>query len=482
MADDTVSRTLHSVARGAGVMFIGTMVSKAIMYFYRLVVARWLGPADYGLLSLALSVFWLSVTISHMGVPAGVERYVSDYIGREDEEGIKGMVYAGLGITLPWSLIVAAGVFLSAGTISRLAFHEPSLAIYLKAFALGIPFQILYKNMEKVVQAFREFRYEVYVDRLFRSLATLGVTLALFYLGFGLMGAVLAQLVSIVLSSLLILYFLESRVRSLFRSSTSPEFEPRKLVSFSWPLFLSGVIGTFVGKVDTFMLGYFDAARTVGIYNAALPTAQLLMVVGGTFSTALFPNVSQLYGRERKEDAIRLASTALKWMFSIVFPALLLMVLFARPGLRLLFGHEYVGAAVALSILGTAYFLNVMMNYAGSFIKAEDRTRLTALNTGAVSVLNIGLNYLLIPIYGLSGAALATASAMAFGGFLAAFEVYYLFGVQPFELRRFAAPFLASVLSAGGVYAVTERLFRVTPVWVLVPAFFAFLLLYAVLF
>lgn len=483
--DDDVSRSLKTVAKGAGILFIGTMLSKAIMYVYRIIVARpdiGLGAEAYGELSLALGVFWVGATLSQIGIPKGVERYVSEYIGQDDEEGIKGMIHTGLKITIPWSIIVAATLFLTADLIATYAFHNSGIGPYVRIFALGLPFQALFKNGENIVNAFRAFQYSVYVDKLFRSLVTLGLTVLLIYMGYGLLGAVIAQLIAIISSGLLMLYYIQTRVFPIFRTDTSPRSEPWRLLSFSWPIMLSATIGLVVGWTDTFMLGFFDTTENVGIYNAALPTAQLLLVVGTVFSTSLFPNLAELYGKGKKTQALIITESTVKWIFSLAFPAVLLMILFAGPILHILFGNIYVQGAVALSILGAAYFIRVLMIYAGSFIQSEDRTIFLTVNSFIVAILNIVLNYILIQQYSTTGAAMATAFSLTIGSLLAATEAYYFFGVQPFRLKKLLPSFFAATIAAGTVYIITTYTFMVTPLWVLLPSLLLFLGLYGIIF
>lgn len=486
--DEDIERSVKGVARGAGILIVGAFASKAIMYFYRLVVARYLGSADYGLLSLALAVFWVSVTFSTLSVPSGVNRFVSRFIGEEKEDRVKGVVVSAAQLTLPMSLVVASVLLVAAPTISSRVFDNPGLTIYLRIFALAIPFQVVYQIVSSVAEAYKRMEYIAAVDKLYRSLATLLVTVALVFAGYGLLGAVVAQLVAIITASMLILYLVEFRVFPVLRREGNGFRNRRELFHYSYPLLLGSIIGLFTGWTDTVMLGFFDTASNVGIYNAALPTAQLMSVVGIGFANILFPTVSTLYGEGKKQESVTVASTAIKWMFAAAFPMLAIMVFFSRPMLRLLFGNVYAAGGLALSVLAVAYFVSSMSNYAGQFIKSEDRTKLLMFNSIAVSVLNVALNWVLIQHFmgtsfgSQTGAGIATAVSLAFGGLLAVGEAYVIFGVQPFRVRRLLPAFFAGVLSAVIVYAGVKAVHDPTPAWLLVPGFAAFAVLYAVFF
>lgn len=485
MAD---SSTLRTMAKGAGILAIGTFLSKFIMYFYRIAVARYLGPGDYGMLSLGLAVFFISTTFSNLGMSSGVTRRISDRRGRDDESTVADVVWTEILITVPWSVVIAAAVFLGAEQIATLAFHNPDMTRIIRVFAIAIPFQTLYSSGSSIVQGFNEVQYMAYVDKIFRSLFTLVVTLVLLYLGYGVMGAVVAQVGAALFAAMLIFYYAETRVFPLLASSPSLS-ERSWLFDYSWPLFLSGVIGLVVGWTDTILLGFYDVASEVGVYNAALPTAQTLNIIRISMAATLFPTISTMYGSGEQEKAMDIASVALKWMFMFAFPGLVLMILFAGPVLRLLFGGQYVGASVALALLGTAYFVRTMTNHADSFIKSEERTRLSLFNSVVVAALNLGLNIVLIPYFqalpnytASAGAALATATSMSVGALLATAEAYYIFGVQPYRLKSFLPSLVSTAVAAGVVYALLHATYETIPVWILIPAFLAFGVLYFALF
>lgn len=481
--DADVEDAIKWVARGAGVMIIGTFASKAIMYFYRILVARYLGAADYGTLSLALAVFWVFMAFGNLNIQAGVERFVSKYVGSgEDDSKIKGVIVSGFSVTVPTTLLAAVILFFMAPLIASHFFDSPDAVLYLRVFAVAMPFQLIYQMFSNVSSAHKQLGYVALVDKIYRSLATLTVTAALIFAGYGLMGAVIAQLVAILTASLLMLYLVETRVFSFLRTPSKEFRNYHELFHYSYPLLFTSIIGLVTGWTDTLMLGWFDTTSNVGIYNAALPTAQVLGVFGTGFSSILFPVVSSLYGEGKKEKSVDVAATGVKWLLAMSFPLLLVTMVFASPIMRLLFGEVYTAGATALLVLGVAYFTHAIASYAGAYIKSEDRTKLSLLNSGVAAVLNFGLNLYLVPKYSTTGAGIATAISLAAGATLAMAEVYLLFGVNPLRIRKLLPSFLATTGAAVTTYGLVKLLYDPTPPWVLIPAFLLFGALYAVLF
>jgi len=178
MGDD-MDASLKTLAKGVGIMYIGTFLSKVLMYLYRIVVARediGLGPEAYGLISLGMAVFWIGVKVSRLGTGPGIIRFVTDYMGKDEEERIPTVMAAAASLAVPAALMMAGGIFALADIIAVRIFDNAALTPIIRVFALAIPFQILYGTVESLVKAFRDMKYIAITDKIFRSLFTLVAT------------------------------------------------------------------------------------------------------------------------------------------------------------------------------------------------------------------------------------------------------------------------------------------------------------------
>jgi len=97
--EDFLGESLRKIAKGAGIGFTGTFIGMALGYLSRMVIARFLGASDYGLVCLAFAGVSIAVSLSLVGLPAGVTRYVSFYKGKGDKGRIKGTIISALKIS-----------------------------------------------------------------------------------------------------------------------------------------------------------------------------------------------------------------------------------------------------------------------------------------------------------------------------------------------------------------------------------------------
>ncbi len=471
-----LNESLRKIAKGAGIVLIGTLIGRAFGYGSRIVIARFLGASDYGLISLGFAALTMAVALAAIGLPAGVTRYISFYKGKEDKGRTKGTIIAAIKMNFPISLVFTLLLFFGAGWISIHVFHDANLTPVLRIFSITVPFLVLARNLLSATVGFQEMRYQVYTQQIFLEVFKLAGIIIFVALGFGVIGAAWGWVIAIVLMSFLAFYFLQKKVFPIFNSRVKAIPTDRELFAFSWPLIFVGIAGMVMGFMDTLMLGYFCSAYEVGIYNAALPTAMLIRMPSLALASIFMPVITELYAREKYDDLKETYSAVTKWVLSLAFPAFLLMALFSNDIIKILFGAEYIIGAEALAILAFGFLMSTVLARASAIVSALGRTKITmgCYLTGAVT--NFCLNLYLIPIFGINGAAMATATSSVFLGVLYFIFAYRISKMQPFK-QNHLKPIFSAIVAVLIVYALTKYLIGVS-FFVLVVMLFVFLAVY----
>lgn len=474
--EEHLNESLRKIAKGAGIGFTGAFIGMAFGYLSRIVIARFLNPEGYGLITLGIAGMSIAATLASLGLPSGIRRYVSFYKGKGDEGRIKGTILGALKISFPLSLFLAILTFIGADWISIHVFNELKLTPILRIFSIAIPFSVLAQNLVSSTIGFQDLRYKVYVNDIFQNTFKLAAIVTLLLLGFGVLGAAWGWVLAIILTPFLAFYFLDKKLFPIFRSKIKSIPVEKELFSFSWPLIFVSAAGLVIGWTDTLMLGYFSTASDVGIYNVALPTAMLLMNITVAFSMIFLPVASELYGRNRIEDLRTAYSAVTKWVFSLTLPIFLLMALFSESIIQIIFGSAYIPGAIVLSILAAGFFIDSATGPVSSIIQTCGRTKINMGCSFIGAGTNFTLNFLLIPVYGIKGAAIATASSYVLMKIALLISAYRIAGMQPYKMS-YLKPLLASVIAVSVVYAVTKYFIGVS-FFVLAVMFFVFLLLY----
>ncbi len=322
-------------------------------------------------------------------------------------------------------------------------------------------------------------KYMVYVRDLFQNSTRLLILIIVLLLGYGVYGAAFAYTFALIATPFVAFYYL-NKIFPVFSKGIKAVSMNNELFSFSWPLMFAGMLGLVIGWIDTLMLGYFLTPADVGIYRASLSTAALLMIVLGSLGAIFFPVITEFYSRGEREELENTNAVVTKWILMIVLPLILLMMIFSKQVLYILYGAEYIAGAMALCILGFSYLIISLFSPTNSIIQVIGRTKLIMVNTCVSATLNVILNLWLIPIYGINGAAIATGISILTGSILAFGEVNVITGIQPIKLN-YAKIFLASLVSVAFIYAITKSFFGIRPIYVLIFMFLFYMGAYFIL-
>ncbi len=478
---DADQKALNALAKGAGVTAIGMMVSKALTYLYRVSIARFVGPEAYGQLSLAMMVVGIGSTVAYLSMGQGLKKFIPEFRTRDEFSKIRGMVLSALQMSLPVAVLIWAAVFFGAEFIATKAFGNTALIPLLKLMSFTVLTGTVTQTLFDTTLAFNKIIYKTGTIRILKNVIQLGVTIGLLLVGFDVIAAVWGTLISSIIAMLLGLYFVEKKIGPILTADVKPEYDRRKLLRYSSPLLLSGIIGTMMGWADTALLGYYMTDFEVGLYNAALPTAILILLPHKAIGSLALTSFSEL--KERNEEKVEASmQTATRWVFSLVFPAFLILLLFSEQVLNILWGSTYTQASIALSILAAGYLVDALVGRVGSFLQSKGYTRYLLYNNVAALTLNLILNIILIPIYGIIGAAIATASSTILTNLLMFAEVWRKEGIISIPYKKILKIIITGLIPLLAVIGLDRILFASTPYWFLIPAGLIYGLLYSVLY
>lgn len=468
-------KPINTLAKGAVIAFIGLFLSKILGYIYRLVIAR-TGAEDYGLISIALGIISISVLFPIFGLDSGVLRYVAYFKGKRENRNAYNVLRISLLISFVFSWIVSGLLFLLSDDISILIFHNPKLTLVLRLFSLTIPFYALDRIGLAALRSINKVQYEVYSKVLFHNITKIILTLLFVYLGFGLFGLSFAFLISVIGMGLLSFYFLYKKFPRLYQNSLSlKDFRAipllREIYHYSWPLLFFSYCYVIFSWTDTLMIGHFLNASQAGIYNVALPTAAFLVVVPVALRNLFMPIITASYAKKEYKQIRPVYDSVVRWTFLVNLPVLLFTLLFSKQIITILFGAEYTSGFLCLLILSIGYFSLSLLDVSMSVLNMIKKSILNFYNGIAMIILNVILNALLIPRYGIVGGALATTISLITLGVLCAIEGWYYTKLLPIQVY-FVKLIILSTTSVVFIWGVNQIISLVDFVDLLFFAFY----------
>jgi O-antigen/teichoic acid export membrane protein len=166
-----------------------------------------------------------------------------------------------------------------------------------------------------------------------------------------------------------------------------------------------------LGQTDIVMLGAMRGAGDVGIYAASNRLAYLVVYVMMASNVIIAPIIARLSAKGENARLQKILTRAVRTSFLIILPFGLILIVAGREILAI-FGREFMAAQTALAILAVGRLMDVALGNSALVLSMTGHERIVAITFSLISLMNIGLNALLIPRYGLEGAAIASAISL----------------------------------------------------------------------
>ena len=190
----------------------------------------------------------------------------------------------------------------------------------------------------------------------------------------------------------------------------APQYQVRTWLHSALPFMFMGSMYLIKSQTDLLMLGAIKGAEAVGIYFAVARGAQLIDFVTNAANTVLGPNIASLYAEGKPEQIEKILIKSSRAVCLISLPIIVGLVGFGHWYL-LLFGSEFTQGQNSLIILCVGQLVNVGTGSVGLLLSMTGHERYTLISRGGSTILSVVLNALLIPRWGIEGAAIATASS-----------------------------------------------------------------------
>lgn len=402
-------RLLNStVVREIGITYSGQIVGSGIGFLIQLFLQRTMGPSDYGLLGLAVSLGNLTGVLTDLGLSHAMVRFGSRYLA-EDPSRAMSRFSAVLWLRLGLATLVATVGFLAANWVALEVFDKPELMRPLRIMYLVSLGPVLYSFWVFFIQTYQRFatRTAVVVTTALVRVSLIAACFLLFEL------TPTSIIVADALASLLgFAIGLAFSPPGLF---STPAAQLREASAELIPYCrFTGVliVGDIVfNEVDTFMLGTMVEAEVVGIYRAAWTYASVVGFLNQSVANVLFPKVAAISDKVRLRAHVR-RMVSLTLGLALAMLPLLFLVGWWIPR----FDPDYAAATTIFYFMFAGLIVDMVIGPVAYVLYSVDRPGVLSGISLFKIVLNVAGNLALIPAFGAHGAAAATLLTRVTGG------------------------------------------------------------------
>lgn len=239
-----------------------------------------------------------------------------------------------------------------------------------------------------------------------------------------------STLITFIVAALLLPQYLPPETQTAL-----PTYQVRRWLGSTLPLMVLGGMIVINSRADILMLGALESVESVGIYRVCIRGAQLITFILLAVNATLAPTAASLYAQNKVNELQQVVTQCSRVISLVAFLTTVLLILGSRWYLSL-FGVEFIQGQNALIFLCIGNFVNAATGSVGVLLNMTGHERYTAASVTVSAILNVIGNLILIPRYGIEGAAIATASSTIFVNLVKVLWVRQKLGIDATALGK----------------------------------------------
>ena len=372
---------------------IGSRIFRAIIIIY---AARVLGAAEYGVFAYVLGVAGFFALFADVGVNSLLTRDIAS-----QPEKRNNYFSASFLIKISLLLLTALLIIFIAPHFSKIekaAFLIPLVALMVFFDGIGEFVIAFFRGLQKM-------QWEALILS-FENLSLMAIGFVFLAISPTAKSLTFSYIASSGLATLLAVFIIRNQFFKIFH-----HFDKDlafKIIKSTLPIAFSATIGIFMLNVDIVMLGWWRTAAEIGYYSVGQRIVPVLYTLASLFASGVFPLVSQLVQQKNQEREKNLNEKSMAFILLMAIPLIIGGVVLAKPIIILVFGETYLPAAAVFQILLVSLIWMFPAPFLYNSILAHNQQKKIAKYAALSSLGNVVFNLVLIPIWGIVGAAVAT--------------------------------------------------------------------------
>ena len=394
--------------KGASSTFLLKVVGLLVGYGLAIFITNKFGAFVFGQYVTALLIVEILGIISRLGIDTALVRFISRYVHKGASCLINKLFFKSIAIvTLSAVIFNLLLLFFSDYVANFMNLDEEYLLIVSFSF---IPLVLFHMNTQ-AIRGLKKMMSFSFLNNVAITLFTFIIIIVLVAFSSSEKLPIYAYVMSVfvmTISSYFLWFYHRSKIDDSEHNNSESELSTKALFKVSVPLLLGQSMMLIMGKVDLFMLANMTSSDQVGIYNIALKLSMLAYMGLMAVNSIAAPKFSEIHSSGNVDALKKIVQQSTKTIFWVTLPVIILFLAFPKSILSV-FGEEFKLAAMALIILSVSKMFSAISGSVGTFLQMVGKQNVFQNILIFTAIINIALNYVLIPSYGIDGAAFASA-------------------------------------------------------------------------
>lgn len=403
--------------KAISLLWIGSLLGAGFAFLTQVILARQLGPSEFGVFASALATVTLLVPLAGFGIA----RYWLKAFGEEGWGAMRWLPpsfrFIGVSTVLVIAVLIGWGLYgphersagwvilvLSGCVLGQVAIELVSSKLQLEEHYVNLAVWQLASNLVRfILVVILSFGLTGWMNTFNVAVAYAAVSGVAAWLGY-------IHLLRMSRGDL----SLKGHARLLSSSEAAPIPTVKMVISQAWPFGLSMMFYLIYYQSSIILIKYLIGPKEAGIYNIAVAVmTAVYLLPGAVYQKFLIPKIQRWanHDRERFYQVYRQGNKA---MLVLGTGAMLMIWLFSSWAVPLLFGKQYSGSVILLNILALSAPLVFIATGVGATLVTGEHVRKRVKYQGVIAILNVFLNLVLIPAFGVLGAALSNVISNLF--------------------------------------------------------------------
>ena len=386
---------INTIFKNMSWLLISQIIGSICGFIWTILMARYLGVSEYGILGFAISLTGILGFTMDLGISTHIVRHIAtDYDSAPKY----------LGNAIPLKSLFACGTFILT-LIILILMKSNELTI---TVTLLLSIEMIAKSfmglLQGSFQAFEEGKYQGIGNTILNILLLIFILITIFT-DLGIYGIAISYILSNIIALTYAYYVLQKHI-------TKPKFELdkdfcKKIIMYSLPFAIGGFLTSIYYSIDVVMLTELVGSYATGIYNATYKLISILTLFYSVYNAVIFPVMSKFYKNDEKLLFISFEKS-IKYLMLIMIPIAISTMIYSTDIIQFIYGHEYDEASSVLSILIWTVCLLFISGPGNILLTAAHKEVAGAEMYFVAAVFNVILNLFMIPNFSYNGAAVTT--------------------------------------------------------------------------
>ena len=416
------SDNLAQGARGGAIAFILKISSTVLGFLNQVILARILGAGGLGEVILAVTVVRISMQIAKFGMEETMTKFIPLYIDRKDDAKLKGTILFAMKFCLLFSVTFMLFVLMFSKFIALNIFHSEGLLKLMPVVIVAIPAWVIRDVIGGILRGHKDALRALIPESLISPFFKIVIFLLLTLKGIAPFYAILAFVAGEILAVIVSFSFLQKILRPL--KAVRGECNKKKIMEVAYTIIFTGMSVLLYTQADVWILGMFKSTEIVGIYGIATKLVLLVYFPMMAFAAVIPSLISSIHASGDLAELKKVVSESTRWILSMAMPIILILLIEGKYILRYFYGPEFEAGYVVLVILTLGQMIKAGAGLIGVLLQMTGEHKVYMKVNIILGIINIILNILLVPSYGMTGAAVATAFCLVMVDIICIFIIH----------------------------------------------------------